>query len=61
MRIVAVTTLHGTFQHFVLEWFAELSLCFRVASHAQLRLTLLQHRNSRDARVLVASLADKGH
>ncbi len=57
MSVMTVAALHGPFQHLVLEGLAELSFCLSVASHAQLRFALLQHRNIGDSRVLVASLA----
>ena len=38
VRIVTVAAIHRSFENLVMERLAELSLCFRMARHAKLRL-----------------------
>ena len=43
MRIMAITALHLSFENFMMRRLVEVSLCFTVATHAELRLTGFQH------------------
>ena len=43
MRIVAITTLHGSFENLVMEWRIKLRLHLTMTTNAQLRFPDFQH------------------
>jgi len=58
MRIVAIATLHRSFEDFVMERLGEIGLGFTVATHAELRFGRFQQLNRREARFLSVGLAN---
>ena len=59
MRVVAIATLHRTFQHFVMERQVELVLCFAMTTQAKLWLALSQQLQIRQAGFLRVCRRDK--
>ena len=59
VRIMAVAAVHSSFEDFVMEGFAELSLGLVVTCHAQLRLICFQHPRCSLARVLRGNVSDE--
>lgn len=43
MRIMAIATLHGSFENLMVEGLGEIRLCFAMATHAKLRLAHFQY------------------
>lgn len=52
VRIVAITALHRPFEHLVMEGLVKIRFSFRVAAHAELRLSNFQQVNCGEARLL---------
>ena len=51
VRIVTIAAIHGAFENFVMERHTERRLHLAVATQTKLGLTLLQHRDGREARL----------
>jgi len=61
VRIVTIAAGHRSFEHLVMERFAELGLCFGVARHAKLRLVRTEHRACRLSGFLVSHIRREGY
>ena len=59
MRIVAIATLHGTFQHFVMERQIKLVLRLTVTAQTELRLAVPEQLHTRYARLLCVCRRDE--
>src|ERR1700730_4058858 len=59
MRIMAITTLHRSFENLMMERRTKLRLHLTMTTHAKLRLTYLQHVNCGEAGFLRVRLRNK--
>lgn len=59
VRVMAITTAHGTFHNFVMEWRGKCRLNFAVTTQAKLRVIRLQHLDSGKAWLLSISCGQK--
>ena len=59
VRIVAIATIHRSFEDFVMERLGEIRLGFTVATHAELRFGRFQQLNRREARFLSVGFANE--
>ena len=61
VRVMAVTALHGSFEHFMMEGRAKRRLYLTVTTQAELRIAGPEHRQCREARLFRISWTDQSY